>query len=242
MSRLSINELKFAVTHPLIALSYLMRTRKIAQLTGHSTYEVKCVLKELELKEISKYVVRELGDYKRAILGPSSRPHKAEAYYVITRLTKPTIVVETGVQTGISSAFILQALEKNGDGVLYSIDLPDEEMLRMIPPEARHKLQSGWVIPSELKYRWKLIVGRSKDKLCPLLEKLGKLDIFLHDSEHTYENMIWEYKTAMNFLSPTGILLSDDTNLSNAFDDFCGNIKTRPIQVFYPVAGLGKKR
>jgi predicted O-methyltransferase YrrM len=39
------------------------------------------------------------------------------------RKIKPKIVVETGVSFGITSSFILQAMEENGFGTLYSIDL-----------------------------------------------------------------------------------------------------------------------
>jgi len=35
------------------------------------------------------------------------------------------VAVETGVCNGVSTAFLLLALERNGDGELYSIDLPE---------------------------------------------------------------------------------------------------------------------
>jgi hypothetical protein len=46
-----------------------------------------------------------------------------------------------------------------------------------------------FVIPKWLKRRWHLTIGRSQDALLPLLTKLGSIDIFLHDSEHSYENL-----------------------------------------------------
>jgi predicted O-methyltransferase YrrM len=44
-------------------------------------------------------------------------------FYILMRKIKPKIVVETGVSFGITSSFILQAMEENGFGTLYSIDL-----------------------------------------------------------------------------------------------------------------------
>ena len=44
--------------------------------------------------------------------------------YVLCRFQKPGKVIETSVANGATSAFILQALGKNGGGELYSIDLP----------------------------------------------------------------------------------------------------------------------
>ena len=46
------------------------------------------------------------------------------ALYTLSRSIKPGIVVETGVASGISSAYILRALDKNNHGKLFSIDLP----------------------------------------------------------------------------------------------------------------------
>jgi hypothetical protein len=118
--RLNIRESKFALTHPGAALSYLTRMGKIAKLVGCSTSEVKHVFNERGLTEVSEQVVNELGGNIQLIMGPSLRPRKAEVYYSIVRLSKHSVVVETGVQSGISSSFILQALEKNGEGKLYS--------------------------------------------------------------------------------------------------------------------------
>ena len=128
--------------------------------------------------------------------------------YALCRKLKPDAVVETGVSSGVSSAFILCALEENKHGELYSIDLPWGE-------------QSGWMIPNYLRHRWHLELGSSSEKLLPLLEKLGAIDIFLHDSEHSYENMFWEYQSAWAYLKAGGILLSHNVEQNYAFPDFC---------------------
>ena len=44
--------------------------------------------------------------------------------YFLIRELKPEKIIETGVHRGVSSLFILQALEDNEKGELYSIDLP----------------------------------------------------------------------------------------------------------------------
>ena len=50
--------------------------------------------------------------------------NEAELIYVIVRLLRPNCIVETGVAAGVSSTFILEALNRNDRGELYSIDLP----------------------------------------------------------------------------------------------------------------------
>ena len=44
--------------------------------------------------------------------------------YAVCRIRNPGIVVETGVASGVSSSYILCALENNEHGELYSIDQP----------------------------------------------------------------------------------------------------------------------
>ena len=130
--------------------------------------------------------------------------------YAVCRRQNPDIVVETGVASGVSSSYILCALEKNGHGELYSIDMPWWQ-----------QDQSGWMIPDYLRHRWHLIRGKSSEKLTPLLKKVAEIDIFLHDSEHSYKNMLWEFQTAWTYLKVGGLLLSHNIDSNNAFSDFC---------------------
>jgi predicted O-methyltransferase YrrM len=129
--------------------------------------------------------------------------------YIICRKQKPDIVVETGVASGVSSSHILCALEQNKRGQLYSIDLPGWQ-----------GNQSGWLIPDYIRYRWHLIVGKSSEKLAPLLKKVTGIDIFLHDSDHSYQNMLREFQTAWASLKAGGLLLAHNIDYSEAFSDF----------------------
>ena len=45
--------------------------------------------------------------------------------YRLLRELQPRVAVETGVCNGVSTAFLLLALEDNGEGALHSIDLPE---------------------------------------------------------------------------------------------------------------------
>jgi len=51
-------------------------------------------------------------------------PELVRAIWCLTRHLQPAKVVETGVARGISSRFILEALDRNGAGRLWSIDQP----------------------------------------------------------------------------------------------------------------------
>jgi predicted O-methyltransferase YrrM len=143
-----------------------------------------------------------------------------EVAYLLVRAAKPRVVVDTGVLYGASSAHILAALARNGTGELHSIDLgvaADE------PPH-------DFFVPHDLKARWRLIIGDSRRVLPALLMRLGRVDLFHHDSLHTFEHMTWEYRTALPYLANGGVLSSDDVRIvhslrevfrTNAFPAFC---------------------
>jgi predicted O-methyltransferase YrrM len=154
--------------------------------------------------------------------------------YVFCRITRPDVVVETGVHYGSSSAFILQALHDNHSGRLYSIDLPDAKYVRddgMPQHDAINPANIGYSVPTELRDRWTLIRGDAKEKLPELLASLGSVDIFHHDSAHTYDHMHFEYETAWPKIRTGGALMSDDITWSNAFLDFCHEKNVQPHRV-----------
>ena len=142
--------------------------------------------------------------------------------YWICEISKPNIVLETGVNKGFSTALILKALADNRHGILYSIDLPP-------PSFAFLGFEPGVVVPDELKDRWELLIGRSQEILPALLLGVKEIDIFIHDSEHTYENMMFEWSTVWPFITSGGLLISDDVDNNQAFADFCRDVKAEYI-------------
>jgi predicted O-methyltransferase YrrM len=156
------------------------------------------------------------------------RVDDAISLYALLRKTRPEVMVETGVCNGFSSAFILAALERNGTGRLYSVDLPEVagesrpdafwegKLGAVIPPGE----QPGWIIPDRLRSRWRLSLGRSQDVLPPLLAELGRIDCFMHDSEHSYACMTFEFQTAWPVLRAGGLLIADDFMWNAALPDF----------------------
>jgi predicted O-methyltransferase YrrM len=138
--------------------------------------------------------------------------------YLAVRLAGPEVVVETGTFNGTYSTFILLALRDNGRGRLVSLDLPARTPIpnaidHPLPPEC----EPGWIIPDELRERFELVVGDARRTLPPVLERLGGIDLFFHDSLHTTRHMLFEYRRAWLALRPGGLLLSDDAFMTPAF-------------------------
>tara|TARA_Y100000588_G_scaffold394663_1_gene516392 strand:- start:1922 stop:2686 length:765 start_codon:yes stop_codon:yes gene_type:complete len=132
----------------------------------------------------------------------SATSELAAASYVLIRILKPDIVIETGVGAGVSSWTILHALEENNGGRLISIDLPT--------PNSELLPDVGYLVPKTLRHRWNLRIGASQKLLPQILSELGEIDIFLHDSRHSYSNQIREYQCAWPFIKRGGMLVSDD--------------------------------
>jgi hypothetical protein len=174
---------------------------------------------------------------------------EATYLYAIFRHLRPQVAVETGVANGFSTAFALLAFAKNGQGHLHSIDLPREVGREYDPGTFYEGLgragippgsEPGWLIPRELKERWTLILGRTQEELPPLLDRLGTIDSFMHDSEHSFECMWFEFNAAWPALRDGGILLSDDVNSTEAFPRFAAEQGRRPVRLARGMALLRK--
>lgn len=160
--------------------------------------------------------------------------------YSLIRKLQPTILVETGVCNGFSTAFILLALHQNDKGMLYSIDFPEVEGEKYeegtfwggkggaVIPKGK---DAGWVIPKYLKKNFELILGKSQEKLPQLFKRLKKIDFFIHDSEHSYDCMWFEFNKAFQVLNEGGILISHDIGWNSAFYDFCKKYNKRMIKI-----------
>ena len=154
--------------------------------------------------------------------------------YFLIRELKPEVIIETGVHRGVSSLFILQALHDNNKGKLFSIDLPFAKYITDNKISTKSILPTekiGICVPKYLQNKWNLILGDSKKELPKILKKINSLDIFLHDSKHTYEHMTWEYKTIWPYLNSNGVLVSDDTNWNDSFKDFCSQTNLDYIDI-----------
>jgi predicted O-methyltransferase YrrM len=136
----------------------------------------------------------------------------AEAAFCLVRHLRPEYVVETGVARGITSRFVLEALEQNGTGRLWSIDLPH-------PDTVLHH-QIGVAVPDSLRDRWTLLLGTSRARLSPVLRELGEVDLFIHDSLHTERNVLFELDAVWPALRAGGAVLVDDVDWSLAFHRF----------------------
>jgi predicted O-methyltransferase YrrM len=127
--------------------------------------------------------------------------------YTLVRAAKPETVIETGTADGVSATFILAAFEKNQRGFLYSVDYGDDQE------------RIGQLIPAAYRNRLKLLHGDSLEILRGAL-KDTHVDLFLHDSNHTYSHMTAEFNWAVEHMPEGGVICSHDVLFSNAWKHF----------------------
>jgi len=153
--------------------------------------------------------------------------------YIFTKMLKPKVIIETGCNIGFSSTFIALAVKENNNGCrFYTMDLADRlglgwedisfiklkkqqvnfERLKTLPPP-----QALFMVPSDLREYIIFFKGSSKDILPDILRKNSEVDIFFHDSEHSYRNIIWESMTVLPYIRAGGYLLIHDVALNSAF-------------------------
>lgn len=158
------------------------------------------------------------------------RPHSAhlerscrEVLYLLVRSQQPGKIVETGVANGASSFILLSALQRNGKGRLWSFEVPGENY--HTPPGK----EVGWLVPPDLAKGWQLLREESLKGLPRLFCELGEVDLFIHDSLHTYEVMRAEYDLAWPHLDRGRVLASDDVNFNKAFFEFFHEVGATPM-------------
>ena len=242
-SRLTRSNMRFALTHPRLTLQLL---------SGRSSYEE--MLRSLmsnELEHLRNYTSRvhlsksfrqlsqnEIDEILDLITDANrnlswrllDRWHSF--LYAITRAVLPTNVVETGVLYGHSSAAILAALEDTGNGKLISIDIPVEQHQTIVVGQqyvqvglTSNKVSVGCAVPFPLRSRWSLRLGNSLELLPKIFDELGPVSMFIHDSLHTYDHMMAEFRLGYDAMEPGGILVSDDIDYNSAWFDFCHSKK-----------------
>ena len=137
--------------------------------------------------------------------------------YLTIRALSPSVVLETGVANGVSSYYILNALNKNNKGTLYSVDIDSNV---------------GGLLDGSDKHRWLLKIvdeENAGNEFEKLVDSFNSIDIFIHDSDHSYKAQMREYRKAYGKIGDGGILASDDVDFSYAFVDFCSKTQIKPL-------------
>ena len=146
--------------------------------------------------------------------------------------TKPRVVVETGVAHGVTSRLVLEALQVNCHGHLWSVDLPH-------PLDHNLHAQTAAAVTESCRTRWSYLEGSSRQRLPKLVAELGEVQLFIHDSLHTAKNTEFEMEQVASVMAPGGVMLVDDIKSHNGFAAFAERHHDYQTMVCRSADGIG---
>ena len=136
--------------------------------------------------------------------------------HALVRLRRPKHVVEVGVSSGVSSAYLLNALKKNRVGQLHSIDRPSHE------PSSKGRKQrtkfswslppgrsTGWAVPPRLVPGWDLRLGDMTYALPMIAEQLPSIELLVFDVPHDCTALARWLRRADGLFPPGAVVIID---------------------------------
>ena len=153
-------------------------------------------------------------------------------WYIIARILKPKIIIETGVDKGLGSVILAEALIKNKsegfNGKYYGTDI---------------NLNAGYLFDDIYSEMGEILYGDSIESLSNLNENI---DLFINDSDHSAEYERNEYLTIINKLNTNSVILGDNSHSTDELLNFSiinkrnfVLFKEKPKNHWYPGAGIG---
>lgn len=221
-------------TYDLTDLNKKYLTAYISQVTHVSYANVSAYVDEVDhnkelIRHIRKSIQKSPDQFhidKTMYLG------RRIGWYVLVRIHKPKIVVETGVEKGLGACVLTSALALNAKegyrGIYYGTEIDST---------------AGNLFVSPYNKFGKILFGDSVHTLKKFQEKI---DIFIHDSNHDAGYETREYTTIRDKLSPRAFIVSDNAHYSDSLLKFARKtgrqflfFGEKPKNHWYPGAGIG---
>lgn len=154
------------------------------------------------------------------------------AWYAAVRLTRPRLVIETGVDKGLGAAVLCAALLRNA-----AEGYPGRYLGTDIDPGAGRLLGPPYDTVGRILYG---------DSIASLETIDGPIDLFINDSDHSGEYEAREYRTIEHKLAPGALIIGDNAHVTDAlvhFAEATGRhflfVKEVPTRTWYPGDGIG---
>ena len=153
-------------------------------------------------------------------------------WYIIARIIKPKLIIETGVDKGMGSVILAEAIIKNKQE-----GYEGEYLGTDINPEA------GYLFDDIYSKQGKILYGDSIESLKTINKQI---DLFINDSDHSADYEGNEYKTIHSKLSANAVILGDNSHSTDELLKFSIEqnrkfilFRERPKNHWYPGAGIG---
>ena len=201
----------------------------VAAVSGADVKQVRAWMQELEDdRGLFDHLTDRLSSGPRRGISPKEpRWARRLGWYALVRAKQPDCIIETGTHLGLGSCAIAAALLRNGHGRLTTID---------IDPEA------GYLIGGP----WAEVIDRRTGDSTEVLAGAEGVDMFLHDSLHTYDYETRELAAVESRLRDDAIILSDNAHDSSALSDWAERtgrqylfFSEQPRNHWWPGDGIG---
>ena len=153
-------------------------------------------------------------------------------WYAIVRITKPEVVIETGVDHGVGACILSAALLKNKEEGFYGEYLGTDI-----------SSSAGQLLTGKYGEVGKILYGDSIESLKALE---SHINLFINDSDHSSEYEFHEYQVIRSKLAEGAIILGDNAHSSDSLAKFSMETSRRflffketPKDHWYPGAGIG---
>jgi hypothetical protein len=157
---------------------------------------------------------------------------KRLGWYAFVRALKPTLVVETGVDKGLGSVVLCEALLKNREE-----GFSGEYIGTDINPNA------GYLLDERQKSVGRILYGDSIESLKTIE---NSIDLFINDSDHSSEYEYNEYLTINSKITDRSILIGDNAHVTDKLLKFSREMNRNflyfqevPENHWYPGGGIG---
>ncbi|SDM91954.1 Predicted O-methyltransferase YrrM [Halogranum gelatinilyticum] len=209
------------------------RRRELARLFNCEESKIDSYYSEIMRSPIPNRLAEVENEFANKSYSPGGMDFNGETAYIISRLLDPSTVLEVGVANGMSTFYLLTALDQTSvdNSVVYGIDRPQfENQIR----ERRGKIalknaggyipdekEVGWIAPKSLRMRhnYQIQIGDFTKILEPVLEEIDGLDFGIYDASKDPSEMRYAYNKIIDSLVPGGVLLSDDILHTDVFQE-----------------------
>lgn len=206
----------------------------LGEVTGAGIEQIKTLFDELENDaELRTYLSDKIkGGMGHLYTDSDIRYTRRTAWYALTRILRPRIVIETGVDKGLGSAVLCAALLRNReegyDGIYYGTDLnPD----------------AGFLLGGKYSEVGTILYGDSIESLDKINDPIN---LFINDSDHSAEYEAREYFAVKDKLAVDAVIIGDNAHCNDKLLEFAQATgrkflfhRETPLDHWYPGDGIG---
>ena len=219
--------------YPLTPLNLEHLAQTISVVTGSGSAQILSYFEELNSDTYLKGYLNRVDDFENSSNQFTFYFARRYGWYALVRCLKPKLVIETGVDQGVGACVISSALLKNlseGYGGRYLGTEINKNAAKLFT-------SSRYMTVGQIAF------GDSIETLAKLNQKI---DLFINDSDHSPDYEYEEYLTIESNLSPSCVIVGDNSHISSALSKYSTQsgrkfifFSEKPLGHWYPGAGMG---